>query len=252
MNEHITNVAQKLAQAKSVVVSTGAGVSRESGVPTFREAQDGLWARFDPQQLATPEAFERNPKLVWEWYAYRRDLVSKSNPNPGHYALAEMEQLLPNMLLVTQNVDHHHHRAGSQNVIRLHGDLFAFKCSQNCQGAPTPIETFAEGESTPPRCPFCATGYVRPDVVWFGEQLPQAGLHRAFDEAEKCDVMLIVGTSGMVYPAAYLPVKAHRALLVEVNPIHSELSRRMDVHLQGPSGEVLPQVVEALKKELGA
>jgi len=256
MDEKIQQVAHKLANANKVVISTGAGVSKESGVPTFRDAIDGLWSRYDPAELATPQAFEANPKRVWDWYAYRRQLVAKTKPNAGHYALAELEKLLPQVVLVTQNIDNHHQLAGSQDIIPLHGNLFAFKCSADCQGTPTPIDLdklHTQPEETPPPCPHCKKGRVRPDVVWFGEPLPEFNLARALSEAASCDVMLVVGTSGVVYPAAWLPIKAaeNKAFVVEVNPNPSELTRMMHVHLQAAAGAVLPQVVEALKQELG-
>lgn len=253
---NLHRAAQKIASAKRVAVSTGAGVSSESGVPTFRDALEGLWAQYDPQQLATPAAFHANPKLVWDFYAFRRELVQKTQPNAGHYALAELEKLLPDFTLITQNVDNHHHKAGSQNIITLHGDLFRFKCADNCQGEPTAIDYDVLTDfpdDTPPLCPHCQRGYARPDVVWFGEGLPETNLKRAFEIAKSCDVMLVIGTSGAVYPAAWLPIEAGKndAFLIEINPNESELSRAMDVRFASPSGEVLPQLVEAVKKELG-
>ncbi|HLA43911.1 MAG TPA: NAD-dependent deacylase [Aggregatilineales bacterium] len=257
MDELIQITAKKIAAAQKVVVLTGAGISKESGVPTFRDALDGLWAKYNPQELATPQAFQRNPKLVWDWYTFRRELVAKTEPNPGHYALAELEKLVPKLVLVTQNVDHHHQRAGSTDIIALHGDLFAFKCSANCRGVPTSIDITGltwEPENAPPHCPCCETGLVRPDIVWFGEQLPEGSLRRAYDEAKTCNVALVIGTSGAVYPAAWIPIKAAEAyaFVVEINPYDTELSTMMDVRLQAPSGEVLPNLVEAVRKELAS
>jgi NAD-dependent deacetylase len=256
MDYLIRQAAERIAYARHLVISTGAGVSKESGVPTFRDALDGLWAQYDPTELATPQAFQRNPKRVWDWYTYRREMVSKTHPNPGHYALAELEGLLPKVVLITQNVDNHHQLAGSRDIIPLHGNLFAFKCSTSCQGNPTSIDLDSlapwNPEDGPPRCPYCNSGYVRPDVVWFHETLPEAQLTRAFEEAQNCDVMLVVGTSGAVYPAAWIPIKAAErgAFLIEVNPQPSELTRAMNIHLAAPSGEVLPQVVEVVKQLL--
>lgn len=251
MQAQIQQVAEKLAQAKRVVISTGAGVSQESGIPTFRDALTGLWAKYDPQLLATPLAFNDNPKLVWDFYAYRRDVAAQANPNAGHYAIAELERLLPTVLLITQNVDNLHQRAGSQNMLRLHGSLFDFKCSRGCTAAPIDLESLPRwnAEDAPPPCPNCTEGKVRPDVVWFGEPLPAHQLKQAQRESANCDVMLVVGTSGAVYPAAWLPLIAaeHKAFVVEVNPNESDISRAMDVCLRAPSGEALPQVVEALK-----
>jgi NAD-dependent deacetylase len=255
MDELIKQAAKKIASANKLVISTGAGVSKESGVPTFRDALEGLWAKYDPTELATPQAFQQDPRRVWDWYAYRRDLVGKTRPNPGHYALAELEDLLPEVILVTQNVDNHHQTAGSSRIIPLHGNLFAFKCSLNCQGIPTPIDLSQlewESKVAPPPCPYCGDGLTRPDVVWFGETLPAENLAEAFRHAETCDAMLVVGTSGAVYPAAWLPIKAAENYhpVIEVNPNPSELTRMMDVHLAGPSGEVLPKLVTAIRAEL--
>jgi NAD-dependent deacetylase len=255
MEQQLQEAARKLASAKKLVITTGAGVSKESGVPTFRDAMDGLWSKYDPQELATPQAFQRNPKLVWDWYWYRRELVAKTQPNPGHYALAELQSLLPDVLLVTQNVDHHHQQAGSTDVVTLHGSLFDYKCSANCQGTPTPIDLDTltwSAEDVPPSCPHCGMGKVRPDVVWFGEGLPEANLRRAMEAARTCDAMIIVGTSNVVYPAAHLPLEAMKnyAYVVEVNPVPTDYSEHVSVYLQGKSGEVLPKLVDAIKKEL--
>ncbi|MCL4880104.1 MAG: NAD-dependent deacylase [Anaerolineae bacterium] len=253
----IQRAAKKIAQAKHLVISTGAGVSAESGVPTFRDALDGLWAKYDPQMLATPQAFRANPKLVWDWYWYRRELVEKTRPNPGHYAIAALEKLLPEVTLITQNVDHHHQQAGNKNIITLHGSLFAYKCANNCQGEPTSVEVSRltwKPEDAPPTCPYCGKGKVRPDVVWFGEALPEANLRRAFELARTCDVMLLVGTSNVVYPAARLPIEAlyQGAFVIEINSNPTDLTPRMSVFLQGKSGDILPQLVEAVREELGA
>lgn len=231
-----------LHSSESVVVLTGSGVSAESGVPTFREAQTGLWARFDPRELATPEAFLRDPALVWEWYAWRRGLVGKAGPNPAHEALAEMEHLIPGFTLLTQNVDGLHERAGSQNVIELHGNILRSKCST--EG--TTVEDYEEAE-VPPLCPSCGAP-LRPDVVWFGETLPQEALRAASEAARGSDLFLSVGTSGLVYPAAALPLEAleNGAMLVEVNPGETPLTPRADYVLRGPAGRVLPRLVRAL------
>jgi NAD-dependent deacetylase len=227
-----------LRWARHVAVLTGAGISAESGVPTFREAQTGLWARFDPAELATPEAFRRDPRLVWEWYAWRRELVGKARPNPGHLALVDLERRVPTFTLITQNVDGLHQRAGSRNVVELHGNLARTRCA--VEG--TPAES--EGSSLPPLCPRCG-GLLRPDVVWFGEALPEAALTAAWRAAEECDLFLSVGTSSLVEPAASLPYAALRrgAPLAEVNPTRTPLSAAATWHLAGPSGELLPALV---------
>lgn len=237
------SLAAALANAQRVVALTGAGVSAESGVPTFRDALTGLWARFDPLELATPAAFARQPKLVWDWYAERRDALRGVAPNAGHRALAEIERRVPAFLLATQNVDGLHARAGSRSIVELHGNLARVRCSREDRvvdrwGAPS------EGE--PPRCPHCGA-FLRPDVVWFDELLPADALARAEDEARHCDLMIVAGTSAEVYPAAALPryAKAAGAVVVEVNPQATPLSHLADHALRAPSGVALPSLVAA-------
>ncbi len=229
-----------LRNAGRVVALTGSGVSAESGVPTFREAQSGLWERYDPQELATPEAFARDPRLVWEWYQWRRNLVLEAEPNPGHMALAELERRVSDFTLVTQNVDGLHERAGSRNVIELHGNILRSKCSLEGEIA-SPRE---RDDSVPPRCPRCGAP-LRPDVVWFGESLPPGALEAASDAARGCALFLSVGTSSLVYPAAALPYEAteNGATLVEINPNETPLTRHADHYLRGPAGEVLPRLL---------
>ncbi len=241
----ITNaLTSVLRGARGVTVLTGSGVSAESGVPTFRDAQTGLWARYEPQELATPEAFERDPRLVWEWYQWRRDLVRQAEPNPGHRALVEFERRVPTFLLATQNVDGLHRRAGSENVLELHGNIMRSKCSVEGVEA----EPRTGDESVPPPCPGCGA-FLRPDVVWFGEALPEDVFAAASEAARNCDVFLSVGTSSLVYPAASLPSEAARsgAMLVEVNPDDTPLTPHADYTLRGRAGEVLPVLVDALR-----
>jgi len=249
MIAHITQVqraAEMLRYAKNVVVLTGAGISKESGVPTFRDAVDGLWARFDPMQLATPEAFKADPKLVWEWYEYRRGLMRGARPNAGHVALARLQDRFESLVVITQNVDDLHEQAGSHNIIRLHGSIAQNKCANNCQGKPTLID-ITDLSGTPPTCPHCGA-YVRPNVVWFGELLPIDQVNAAYAALEKCDAMLVIGTSGLVSPAAQMPTYAKRfgATLIEINPEETPITRLADVHLRGASGELLPQLAAAL------
>ncbi|MBC8171164.1 MAG: NAD-dependent deacylase [Anaerolineae bacterium] len=233
-----------------MVILTGAGVSKESGVPTFRDAIDGLWAKYDPQQLATKAAFQANPKLVWDWYEYRRSLVRQAQPNPGHTALAALERRSSGLILITQNVDDLHERAGSQNIIHLHGNIAQSKCFFDCQGSPTIIDIAQitwDQTSGPPPCPHCGR-WVRPDVVWFGEMLPQLALDAADHASRTADLMLVIGTSGLVEPAASLPrtAQAAGAKVVEINPDTSMLSSYVDLKLTGASGVILPQIIEAL------
>jgi NAD-dependent protein deacetylase/lipoamidase len=228
--------------ARTVAVLTGSGVSAESGVPTFREAQTGLWARFDPTELATPEAYARDPRPVWEWYTCRRELVEKAAPNPGHKAIAELERRVPQFVLITQNVDGLHQRAGSRKVVELHGNILRSKCSRE----DVVVEPRETDSGVPPSCPRCDAA-LRPDVVWFGEMLPPDAISEAFDAAHSCDLFLSVGTSGVVQPAASLPLEALRdgAMLVEVNLDKTPLSRHADYALRGRVGEVLPVLVRA-------
>ena len=226
-------------EATHVVALTGSGISAESGVPTFRDAQTGLWERYDPLELATPEAFARDPRLVWEWYAWRRGLVADAEPNPGHEALADLERRIPGFTLVTQNVDGLHQRAGSRRVIELHGNIMRSRCSE--EGI---IVGEYKGEETPPRCPRCGE-FLRPDVVWFGETLPFGALEEASEAARGCNLFLSIGTSSLVYPAAALPYEAldNGATLVEINPTETPLSVNADFTLRGPAGEVLPDIL---------
>jgi NAD-dependent deacetylase len=229
-----------LRGAWSVAVLTGSGISAESGVPTFRDAQTGLWARYNPEELATPEAFERGPRLVWEWYSWRRELVEKATPNPGHEALAKLEGRVPKLSLVTQNVDGLHQSSGSQNVRELHGNIMRSRCS--VEGVI--VEPHEDDEETPPSCPSCGA-FLRPDVVWFGEALPDEVLEEAFEAARNCEVFFSIGTSGLVQPAASLAFEAMRsgAIVVEVNPNDTPLTRHAEYALRGRAGEILPELL---------
>jgi NAD-dependent deacetylase len=246
----IAEAARAIRASQRLVVLTGAGISKESGIPTFRDALDGLWEQYDPQQLATPRAFRRNPGLVWDWYSHRRELLAQAQPNLAHYAVADLERHLAHVAVVTQNIDGLHQQAGSRDVVTLHGDIRRNKCFANCQGDPTYVDVDAldwDRDAGPPRCPYCGE-YVRPDVVWFEEMLPPAALERAFQLSEMTDVMLVVGTSGTVQPAASLPFLAreHGATIVEVNPNRTPITSIARWHLAGPAGVILPQVVAAL------
>ena len=235
-----TELITGLRAARRVAVLTGAGISAESDVPTFREAQTGLWARYNPEELATPEAFQRNPRLVWEWYAWRQERVRQAEPNPGHLALADMERRIAEFTLITQNVDGLHRRAGSQQVLELHGNLFRVKCFDEDRI----VENWPDSEEIPPRCPRCGA-LLRPDVVWFGEILPASVLRAAEQAAANAEVFFSIGTSALVYPAADLPFTALAAgaMVVEVNPQPTPLSPHVTYSLHGPAGAVLPKLV---------
>lgn len=234
---------ETLRDAGRVAVLTGAGVSQESGLRTFRDAQAGLWSQYKPEDLASAEAFRRNPRLVWDWYAWRRLAIEGVRPNPGHYALAEMARRYDNFALITQNVDGLHAAAGSADVIELHGNIRRVRCS-NC-GHPAP--KWEESEERLPRCERCS-GLLRPDVVWFGEPLPRDELERATAAALGSQVFLSIGTSALVQPAASLPYVAKRAgaIIAEINAERTPLSASADFVLVGRSGEILPQLVHAL------
>jgi NAD-dependent deacetylase len=231
-----------LRNAQSITVLTGAGISAESGVPTFRDAQTGLWAKYKPEELATPEAFVHNPRLVWEWYAWRREMVASVKPNPGHLALAVMETLVPKFTLITQNVDGLHQRAGTRRVLELHGAITRTKCFQ--EG--TVVESWPATDSVPPKCPNCR-GYLRPDVVWFGESLPEGVYEKAARASSHCEVFFSIGTSSVVYPAAALPheARASGAVVVEVNPQATELTPLAKYSFRARAGEFLPTLVAA-------
>jgi len=235
---------RQLAGAKRVTVLTGAGVSAESGVPTFRDAQTGLWAKFKPGELATPQAFRRNPRLVWEWYDWRRKRVAGVQPNPAHLALAEMERLFPHFHLITQNVDGLHQRASSRNVIELHGNLTRTKCFD--EG--TIISNWPDTGEIPPKCPNCG-GLLRPDVVWFNEPMPEAEMERAIEASTHCDIFFSIGTSAAVYPAASLPYEALRsgATTVEINPEPTPFTEDAHFAFAGAAGLVLPALLNRIR-----
>ena len=235
IDERIQQVNNRLADARRITVLTGAGVSAASGVPTFR-GPGGLWRNRQAQQLATPEAFEHDPSLVWEWYAWRRQVISGCAPNAAHQAIARWSER-PGFTLVTQNVDGLHERAGTRNVIRYHGSIWTLKCSGRC-GAPDWDDLRVPLDPLPPRCPRCGA-LARPGVVWFGEPIPPRALREA-DAATACDVFLSVGTSSVVYPAAGLiaAAKARGAFTVEVNP--ETTAAQVDVAIAGSAEDILP------------
>jgi NAD-dependent deacetylase len=228
-----------LLGAKKIVAVTGAGISAESGLATFRDAQTGLWSKFKPEELATAEAFQRDPKFVQDWYAWRREQALKAQPNAGHLALAEMEKRAVEFLLVTQNVDGLHARAGSKRMVELHGNIHRFRCFENdCASDNFDIENG--------RCRSCG-GYLRPGVVWFGEMLPVDALESAIAAAEECDVFFSIGTSNIVYPAADLwrRAKNNGAVVVEINRDPTPLTPLADYSFLGKAGEILPALVTA-------
>jgi NAD-dependent deacetylase len=242
-------VVESLRVAKRVVFLTGAGVSAESGIPTFRDKQTGLWENFDAAELATPYAFERDPLLVWGWYEWRRALVLRSKPNAAHRAVAAMSKVVPQLTLITQNVDDLHERAGSRGVLHLHGELSRPYCA-GCRRPyvlPKGISDLPSGGARmePPRCEACGA-MIRPGVVWFGESLPDLVWRTACEAAKQCDVFFCCGTSSLVQPAASLTDMAIRggAVTVQINPNATDYDGSVSVAIRGPAGVVLPRIVE--------
>lgn len=233
----------KLQPAKKIVFFTGAGISAESGISTFR-GKDGIWNKMKPEELASFDAFMRNPDLVWEWYQHRREIINKVQPNAGHIAIADLEKYFE-VSVITQNIDNLHRRAGSKTIFELHGNIernFCIKCHTFYNSNDLEIS------GTAPKCSKCG-GLVRPDVVWFGEMLPQDEFSNGERAAEWSDICFVVGTSAVVYPAAYIPQTAKRAgsYIVEINIEPTELSRYADYSLFGKAGEILPEILEEIK-----
>lgn len=239
--EQLQAVAERVSSARRLVAFTGAGASAESGLPTFRGG-DGYWRNLFAEELATPEGFAANPQLVWEWYVERRTLLRKAQPNPGHLALVRLEKKVPELTVVTQNVDDLHERAGSGMVVHLHGRITYSRCTAGCG---TWDHSQMDYPALPPRCECGAL--LRPDVVWFGEPLPLPEWQLAEEAARNCDVMLCIGTSAIVYPAAWLPEIAGGcgAFLVVVNPEVTPPTTAAQVFLKGPAGEWLPRLAQA-------
>jgi NAD-dependent deacetylase len=237
-------VRRWLDGARRLAVLTGAGMSAESGVPTFRDAQTGLWSQFDAMRLASPEGFRGDPALVWRWYAWRREMVAKAAPNDGHRALAQAqaEGRFESLHVVTQNVDGLHQRAGSADVIELHGNIVRSRCLAGCGVAYAQPQDLPCGE--PPRCPACGD-WLRPDVVWFGEMLDPGALREAEERCTVADILLVVGTSGLVYPAAALPTAARRAgvRVIIVNPHPSEIDPAAHLVVRGTAARTLPALL---------
>ncbi len=237
----LQEVREWISRSKSIAVLTGAGVSAESGVPTFR-GQDGLWKNFKPEDLATPEAFARDPRLVWEWYDSRRGLVAQAQPNAAHRALAELERRTPGFTLITQNVDGLHDLAGSGRILKLHGDIWRVRCldcGANFPNRRVPLPKL------PPHC--ACGGMARPGVVWFGEPLPEGMMEEAEHAVAAAEVFLVIGTSAQVYPAAGLIpfAKKSGAKVIEINPEETPYSAMADCALQGKAAELLPQLIAA-------
>jgi NAD-dependent deacetylase len=238
----IAAAARRLRDARRIVVLTGAGISAESGVPTFR-GPGGLWRSFRPEDLATPEAFARDPQLVWEWYAWRREIIAPLLPNAAHRSLVTLEDRTPEFLLATQNVDGLHAAAGSRRTVELHGTIWQLRCTSCAYSREDRRVPLVE---VPPRC--ACGGLLRPGVVWFGEALPEEAVTTSFEAARAADAVLVVGTSSLVYPAAALPqvARAGGAFVIEVNPEPTPLTPLADVSLRGPAAALVPALVEGV------
>jgi NAD-dependent deacetylase len=243
LEEPVRALRERIARAGRVCLLSGAGMSAESGIATFRDALTGLWSRFDPAQLASVEGFRADPALVWDWYAERREGVRAAQPNAGHLALGEFARRRPGVLsVVTQNVDDLHQRAGNRETIRLHGDILRDLWLDDC-GRGRGCEVGRADAGRPPRCADCGN-LVRPEVVWFGEMLPPGAMEAAERAARTSEVMLVVGTSGAVWPAAGLAAKARRsgAFVAIVNPHASEIDDEAHLLLQGTAAQLLPRL----------
>ena len=242
----LTESAQEaLKNAQNICVLTGAGVSAESGIPTFR-GEDGLWKKFRPEELANIQAFMKNPELVWEWYQFRRNIINEVEYNPGHVALAQWENLHEHFTLVTQNVDGLHRRAGNRNIVELHGNIMRNRCLK-CGNVFETEEVYFKG-----KVPLCTCGgMLRPDVVWFGEMLQPEVINKAFTASEEADIFLSIGTSAIVYPAASLPeiAKSNGAFLIEINLEPTPLTPKADLFLEGLSGKILPELLKHWQDE---
>ena len=265
---------ERLRAVQHLVVFTGAGMSAESGIPTFRDRAEGLWAKVDPADVATPHAFRRNPQFVWDWHVHLADAVRKARPNDGHAAVARLQEVVPRVTVITQNIDNLHQEAGSRTVIELHGNLMRLKAFVDtneifggdaspiicriCNGyavddeldpyaGPEDLATIELKTGAVPRCPGCGA-LLRPDVVWFGEPLDPGMLDDAFLAAETCDALICIGSSLEVEPAASLPWRAlnRGAMVVEVNPVPTSLSRAADATLSGGAAEILPRLIESV------
>jgi NAD-dependent deacetylase len=242
----LETIVNKFKTDQRVVVFTGAGVSAESGIPTFRDKFDGLWSQYSVDDVASLQGFNNDPKLVWEWHEQLRNKILGVEPNPAHRAISLMEAMVPDFTLITQNIDGLHQRAGNTKVIELHGNIHRFRCFDE----DLPIEKWADTKEIPPRCPHCG-GPLRPDVVWFGEALSDDSYSKAKEAVRNCTMLFSIGTSSLIYPAAVIPFEAaHRgAMVVQINPNPTELDEATPFTLRGNAGEWMPIIVNAVWPE---
>ena len=249
----IEEAAKLIAHSRFLIAFTGAGISAESGIPTFR-GHGGLWENYRVEEVATPEAFRRNPSLVWDFYKMRIRKMKDAKPNKAHLALAELEKMGILKAVITQNIDDLHRRAGSENVIELHGNIYRVKCTscdyrENLKESGR-LDEFLD-EDKLPGCPKCGS-LLRPDVVWFGEPLPEQALDEAFNLARRADLCLVIGTSAQVFPAAYIPmlVKDEGGRIIEINPDNTGITHLADIILRGKAGEIMDGLLEKIRHEV--
>ncbi len=237
---------ERLKEAQRVCIITGAGISAESGVPTFR-GKDGLWRQYRAEELATPQAFARDPKLVWEWYNWRRSLIYPLKPNPAHEAVTAMDSHYPDFLLITQNVDGLHRKAGTRRMVEVHGNIWRVRCTREGTISERIQQDLGE---LPPVCEKCGA-ILRPDVVWFGESLPLEALNRSIGFVSACDLMIVIGTSAVVYPVAGFPwtAKQKGATVIEINAEQTPITEIADYSMIGKAGEIMPLLVKGLSRK---
>lgn len=248
----IQHAAEAIQAGQIITAFTGAGISKESGISTYREPQEGEWAKHDPMMLATEIGFTLNPALVWRWNMHRFEKMRNSQPNPAHLALTDLQVIKPSLTVVTQNIDDLHERAHTKHITHLHGTMLEFKCSGNCEGNPTLVDldqlgyTYNE-DDLPPKCPHCGSRFIRPNIVWFGEALPVPAVQTSRKTMNQTDVLLVVGLSGAITYGAPNVVKDRGGLVIEVNPTRSTITDLADIWIEAPAGQALPQIVDAVK-----
>ncbi len=250
MNELIQKAANHLHQAKHITVFTGAGISAESGISTYRDAQTGLWENHDPMLYATSIGFQLQPDTAWQWYLHRREVMKNAEPNPAHLQVARLQELKASTAIITQNIDDLHERAGSSHITHLHGDMFVNHCFANCQGTPTIIDPLLDSEELPPKCPHC-DNFVRPGVVWFGEVLPVEAVREMKAQIAKTDLLLVIGLSGAItYGVPEIVKNDNQGNVIEVNPNESGITPFADIFLQARAGEIMPSLISELENLL--
>lgn len=248
----IQQAAEAIDSSQTITAFTGAGISKESGISTYREPQEGEWAKHNPMMLATSLGFTLNPKLVWRWNMHRREIILNSQPNPAHHALTDLQSIKPSLTIITQNIDDLHERANTQHITHLHGSLLEFKCSGDCEGNPTLVDLdeinyIYVKDDLPPKCAYCEFRFIRPNVVWFGEALPVPAVQTSRETMNKTDVLLVVGLSGAITYGAPNVVKDNGGIVIEINPAKSAVTDLADFWIQAPAGKALPELIEAIR-----